>query len=382
MRLRFILTVFICAVVLLVLLAGIHKLFPGMKFTNSTKYISSFLRSESASKKDDPKNLTFEDILRQRLVSLEVPDSTIISHLYLEDTTLELKASVPKGKPLEWIVWYLTSSIEKNGYRVNDCFCESEASGCRIQYTPLHTGLPSVQLVLKRASSYFSHTAKMAILIEDFGFQADQTTMEYLSFPEPLTVSLVASKKLATWTAQIANEYRKEIVLLIPMEPLPSLLTKYKDAMIMVHYPEDKILSILNQSIESIPNCTGFCNLSGERVMSDSRVMGIIFKELKKRHGYFLSSPEINKSAITSLSRRFGISTCEIDVSIDSTKGSTALQDSLRHYAIIAQKTGHILIKSRASGAFISALKAKLPDLKQNGIKLVYVSELIRNSEE
>jgi len=87
--------------------------------------------------------------------------------------------------------------------------------------------------------------ARMAILIRDFGFAADKTTVDYLSFPEPLTVALIPSRKLSSWTAQIANEYKKEIVVLLPMEPVMSRSSLAGAPLLMIHYPDVKVRSII-----------------------------------------------------------------------------------------------------------------------------------------
>ena len=378
MKFRHLILLFFSTILLLVFLLGIRYGFP----ENALQLLKKTTRKLISDK--DPKNsirttsnVQIESLINKKLNDLEVPSSEIKRHLFLEDTTLEIKASVPKGKPFEWIIWYLSSSIDKSGYRIGDCYCESESKGCTLRYLPLKKGFPVVQLIIKRSNQYFSQSAKMAILIEDFGFDADQTTVEYLSFPEPLTVSLVPSRKLATWTAQIANEYRKEIMILIPMETLPRSSKKYQSSMLMIHYPEEQIKSILDGSIESIPNFAGFGNLYGDKILSDSRVTEFVFDVLKKHHGYFLYTPVTRKSVVAGVAKRLDVPMQTVDAVIDSGASLQAIQDTLKHFAIVAQKTGDLILKAQPSRTFITALKNELPLFHQNGIRLVYVSEII-----
>ncbi len=319
----------------------------------------------------------FEEELTKRLASLEVTQSNIKRRVFKEDSTIEIKASIPRGRPMEWVVWMITSKLDQTGYFVEDCSYENEERGCRIQFKCKESHNPAFILHLLRSSTYFSHTAKIAIFIEDFGFQADQKTVEYLSFSEPLTIGLIPSKKLTTWTAQIANEYKKEIVIMLPMEPVPVKLSKQTGSIIMVHYPEERIRKILSESMEAIPHFSGITNYFGTNIINDSRVMSLVFSEFTSKKAYFLLNPQQHRSSISSMAAKYDIPHKPVDMYIDTNSSVSALQDTLRHCAMVAQKTGDVIVSSKPSAAFIKALKSELPVLKQNGIKLVYVSDLM-----
>jgi polysaccharide deacetylase 2 family uncharacterized protein YibQ len=280
---------------------------------------------------------------------------------------------------MEWVVWKITSELKDTMYTIDDCYFESEAKGCRIQFRCKEKGNPVFVLTLMRSSAYFTSTAKMAIFIEDFGFQADETTVKYLSFPEPLTVGLLPEKKLTTWTAQIADEYKKEIVLMLPMEPVPNDFSKQSKSVIMVHYTEDKIKQLITDAMERIPNFNGVANFYGSRVLSDSKVVSVILDQIRSRNSYFLYFPQHRNSSLYDAARNSGTPLVSIDVQIDTTLSVDHIQDTLRHCAMIAQKTGNVVISSKPHSSFIQALTNEIPVLKQNGIRLVYISELAKN---
>lgn len=318
-----------------------------------------------------------EKQLRERLAKLEVTRANITRQVFKEDSAIELKASIPRGRPMECVIWEVTSHLKETGYTIDDCYFNNEEKGCRIQFSCKAPGNPLLILHLIRSSIYFSHTAKMAIFVEDFGFQADRTTVEYLSFPEPLTVGLIPTKKLTTWTAQIANEYRKEIIIMLPMEPLPFKLSKQYNSVIMVHYPADKIKRILAESMQAIPHFSGVTNYYGARVIDDSEVMSLIFSDISSKKAYFLYKQQPHSIPLKSIAKKYNLPIKHIDICLDSRASVIALQDTLRHCAIIAQNTGDIIVSSKPTTAFINALKHVLPILKQNGIKLVYISDLM-----
>ena len=382
MRLRLIVSIFISALLFFAILLGIR--FGNFKklFGFDTKIVSFLqLKTEPSGKKS--KNTSSHDqIIKECFKKLEIPDSQIKRRFYLEDSTLSISISVPQGKPMEWIIWFISSSVTKAGYLVDDCYYPSEKNGCKIEFSSTKPELPKLNIQVNRSSAFFTHTAKMAILVEDFGFEADQTTIGFLSFSEPLTVSLASPKKLSTWTAQIANEYKKEIVILLPMEPLPGTFSKYNSSVIMVHYPEDQIRSMIAQMTDAIPNFAGFCNFYGDRVLADSHVMSIIYDEVKKNHAYFLIDPGTRKSIAETLAKKMEIPYENITFSINTDLSAAAIQDTLLHFALIAQNKGSVLLKGKASPSFLAAVTNTKNLLHENGIRLVYASEIIKHPEE
>jgi polysaccharide deacetylase 2 family uncharacterized protein YibQ len=260
---------------------------------------------------------------------------------------------------------------------VEDCVCASETN-CTITFRSSNAKQPKAVVKIQQSNRYMSNTAKIAILIENFGFEADATTAEYLSFPEPLTVALLPAGKLAAWTAQIADEYKKEIVLLLPMEPLPAQYDKYKGSMVMIHHSAENIHGIMAQAATAIPKFSGVCNFYGSKVMEDSRAMGIILSEVSKRKAFFIYTDVSKKSVAPQLTKSMKIPSAPIQGSIDAAATAEQAKEKLRRYSVTAEKTGKVLIKAQPSTAFIKALKEETDAFKRNGIKLVYVSELVK----
>lgn len=376
MKLKVILSLFIITLIIFTVLIFLRS--------KNQEQFKNFSTTFIPSDKGKPGKLPskpLKEILLEKLNRLEVPANRIKVQ-FREDSTMEIKATIPRGRPMEWIVWFLSESVEKSGYSLDDCYYENDEKGCKILFKSINKYDRDVSLVLTRSSSFFSQTAKMAIFIQDFGFQADQTTIEYLSFPEPLTVGLVPEKKLVTWTAQIANEYHKELVVLLAMEPLPSKYPKQSKNVIMVHYPEDKVKSILNEAMGAIPHSAGIANFFGARIVDDSRVMSLLYSEMQKKQIYFLYTPPVRTSSAEKLAHKFNVPFKSVDVTLDTSLNVATLQDTLRHSAMIAQKTGSVIISSKPGSNFITALKSELPVLKQNGIRLVYISDLIKDSKK
>jgi Uncharacterized protein conserved in bacteria len=193
---------------------------------------------------------------------------------------------------------------------------------------------------------------------------------------------MVSSRHLSAWTAQIANEYKKEILIMLPMEPLPKTFSQYDQSQIKIHYQEEEIKTIIKDAIEAIPSFSGFCNFYGNRVLEDSRVMKIVYNEIQKHHGYFLITTNSKKSVAKTIASEMKLPYQKIDYTLNSDNPTSTIADSLRYCAILAQKTGKVLIRGHASESLLIALQNTLPQLKQNGIRLVYVSEILIHPAE
>lgn len=377
MRIRFFRIVII--VLTIVMACVFYLLYNG----NSQRYLQktvSFLTREKPETTSKVGRSPLENNILDHLKTLETPDSLVTFRTLPEDSGVMMSAPVARGKPIEWTIWYLSTAIIGTTYRVDDCLCPSNDRGCTIHFVANEVGgqkKPPVTLSIQWAARYNSKSSKMAILIKDFGFVADKTTIDYLSFPEPLTVSLVPSKKLASWTAQISNEYKKEIVVLLPMEPISSKKDISHSSIIMVHYPEEKLRTIILSAEALVPGFAGFCNLSGARVLEDSRVMGVVFSELKKKRSYFVEEGVTRKTIAPVVAAQFAVPFGTVDVSIDSTLSVKQIQELLRRSAVESGKRGNVIICSRATRQFFKALTAELPMLRQNGIRLSYISEIV-----
>jgi len=294
------------------------------------------------------------------------------------DSILEISVSLPRGLPIEWLMWELAACANGTPFNVEDGVCAS-ANNCAIEFRSADPKYPVVSLKIRRSGRHFSNATRMAVIIEDFGFEATQTITEFLSFPHPLTVSLIGAQKRAPWTAQIANEYKKEVILLLPMEPLPpGELAKHRQTMVMVHHQEERIRNSISLAASSIPELSGVSNFHGNRVMDDSRAMDIILSEVSRCKGYFVYTETSRGSVIPALSAKHKVPSAAIQGSIETSDSPERIREKLRRFSMAAEKTGRIIIKAPPTDAFIAVLKEELETMRQNGIRLVYVSELVK----
>ncbi len=382
MRIKILFSIFIVTSMLLALLIGMRfNTLRSITDILPQGFISGLIHKNQQKVTNNDLPTSTDGVLRSVYKQLEINPQSVKRVFTPDDSLVSIRADIPKGKPMEWIIWVFTSSLAKAGYTIDNCSFISEERGCDMIFLSRKHSAPKLSIKIKRGKSYFSKTASIAFIIEDFQFNADKSTIDILSFEEPLTVSMRAGKKLTTSTAQIADEYKKEIVILQPMEPVPHSMHTPQEQVIMVHYTEDKIRSLLRESAQNIPAFKGFSNYFGNRVLEDSDVMNIICDEIKKQNKYFIISTTSRKSVAGAAAQKAELPFMKIDYTFSIGQNESGISDSLRHFAVLAQKKGSLLIKGHPVPQFINALKQNRELFLNNGIQFVYVSDLLTPSE-
>ena len=323
--------------------------------------------------------LSLESVLRKKLGELEVRPADITAKVLQQDHTVIIQAVVPRGKPPEWIVWQLSAAADGTPYRVSDCIFDEKKQSFTMQFVSLSKKDPQVTLVLLNSERYSSGTALMAFVVENLEDTAYQIAVSLLSFPEPLSVSIAPMGKKAALIAQLADQYKKEVIIRLPLEPTGKVPGEFENATIMVHYPREKIHSIISDAVKHLPNAKGFSNLWGSRGLEDSRLTGIVFDEIKKQRGYFIEAPATKNSVAASVAASMGLPYAEMGGRLEKSAPADLLAE-IKRYAAIAQVKGAITVHGSASRQLCDALKAALPFLRQNGIRLAYVSEIVKRA--
>jgi len=338
------------------------------------------LRSSGQRPAEVRRSADLVESLRTALLSLEVDSAGISSQLFLEDNTRELKTAVPRGRPAELVVWLLTDAASRSPYTVRDCSWDPRSGRYEILYESRRQGRENVRLVFTWAERYYSRTAAVAFLIQEFGFEANATTVEFLSFPDPLTVSLTAGEDKSSWTARIADHYRKEVVILLPLESKTVVSRPSAPPTIMVHHTEEQIVKAVADAMRCIPNYTGFCGLDGSRVLEDSRATKILLREIKRANGYFVDTKATPVSLVPQTAAAIGLPYRQVDGVIEE-GGAQRVDEQIAAVMRRAQKTGQALVTAPPTAAVIAALNRNRSMLARNGVRLVYVSEVLNHPD-
>jgi uncharacterized protein len=299
------------------------------------------------------------------------------------DSSVILSALIPRGKPLEWIVWYLSQAVNNTPYQIQDCIYSKKNESCRFYFAAKDPALKRIVLTIAFSGRFLSTTAKIAIIVNMADSSLTETdARDFIIFPEPLTLGLWPHDSLSSELAKQADDFHKELVIFLPLESTAKVPNYYAPGLILIHFPEAKIRAGIAEGVRIIPQFAGIGNLFGSRALEDSRVMGIILQEARERHAYFIETQTTGKSVVSGVAGSIGLPFAVVQTSIQELQQIDKIDYELQRCMAAAHIGGKIIISVTATKPVATALADVLPVLKQNGIKLVFVSELVNHPEE
>lgn len=360
------------------------------RFEETARNVAAFFFHDPGrpgkSSSDGDKRLSIEKALSKRLLELECRAPDIKSRYSAGDRAILMQASVPRGRPFEWAVLVLSQAAQGTPYVVSDCVVDEKKQSARITFSPSASAAPAknspaVMLTVTGSERYYSGTARMALVLENCEDTSYQLAVSLLSFAEPLTVSVVPGSKKAALIAQLADQHRKEVIIRLPFETQGRVPSSLENPAIMVHYSRDAIRGALSDAIKDIPNFTGFANAWGSRACEDSRVMNIVLADIRKQHGYFMETRTTKNSVVASVASEVGCPFSQVTALIDKKTVPDILAE-LKRLGAGAQASGSLAACARASRQLCDALNEARPWFRANGIRLVFVSEIVTHPHE
>ncbi len=221
---------------------------------------------------------------------------------------------------------------------------------------------------------------RIAIVIDDWGYNLDSA--DYLSeIKAPLTLAILPGLPYSKEIAKMAVSSNKETILHLPLE---SKANKHAEkGTIYCAMNEKEITEKLKRYLDGAPGICGVNNHQGSKATENKKIMEIILGELKRENLFFLDSRTTNKSVCGQVAKKLGVKYCKKDVFLDlpspplkDEKLKIYIRKQLDELCKIAQKKGYAIAIGHDRKDTLEVLKTTLPQLEENGIKIVFVSDL------
>jgi polysaccharide deacetylase 2 family uncharacterized protein YibQ len=238
--------------------------------------------------------------------------------------------------------------------------------------------------MLNSPASVFSEAnaekAKLAIIIDDFG-QSRAGVNEMMEIDKPLTFAIMPFLIHSTEDAEEAYKKGHEVIIHLSMEPKVGKASWLGPRPIMATTNGDEIVKIVTDAYENIPHAMGANIHMGSKASSSEPVMHTVLNVVGAHNGYFVDSKTSDKRVPLRLAFEKGIPCVENNIFIDSTQSKVKIKSQLKKaadYAInnkFAVAIGHV----GPDGGVVTAqaIREMLPVFEENGVELVYVSDLI-----
>ncbi len=228
---------------------------------------------------------------------------------------------------------------------------------------------------------------RLAIVIDDFGLQRKGVS-EMLSLDCKLTVAIMPFLEHTEDDAEDALENGKEVIIHIPMQATSHDKASHLGPRpIRISNSAAEITAWMEEAVEELPEAVGANIHMGTVSSTREEVMRPVFESLREKQLYFLDSKTSSKSICRRVAQEVDITFYENEVFLEhERKSKDYVKKRLRKAMKIAQESGECIAIGHVGyeGGLITvnAIREMLPVFRENGVELVFVSELTPMNRE
>lgn len=222
--------------------------------------------------------------------------------------------------------------------------------------------------------------ARIAVVIDDVG-NNERALSEALAMTIPVTFAVLPRSPYTQRLAEKLSRGAFEIMLHQPMEPASPSINPGPGS-ISSAMSREQVESILTENLRQIPRAVGVNNHTGSKATASRRLMEIVLPFLAERGLFFLDSLTTSRSVCREVAADMGIPIGVRDVFLDNVRNREQIIAQIETLKRLALKQGEAIAIGHFHALTLATLEEMAPALEGEGIQFVFVSTLIRASEE
>jgi polysaccharide deacetylase 2 family uncharacterized protein YibQ len=230
--------------------------------------------------------------------------------------------------------------------------------------------------VVRRAPGTSVSGPKLAILLDDLGNDKEAAKAVF-ALHYPLTISVLPYHAHSTEIAEEAQSRGLEVMLHLPMRAVANETPE-------AHQLEpgmsgDVVARELNGMLESVPGASGVNNHEGSLATTDAKLMVELMPLLKQRDLFFVDSRTTAATVAFAEAGRAGVKSGFRNVPfLDDVQDVAAIRKQLELALRGAKEKGTAIAIGHPHAETLRALKEELPRAEAEGVRLVFVSEVVK----
>lgn len=239
--------------------------------------------------------------------------------------------------------------------------------------------VPAKKIVKKRALPEIQKrysNPKAAIVIDDFGYNMNNLDRLF-AVKKAVTFSVLPNLPYSRRIASLASSKGYEVIMHLPLESHDKAAPA-EEGTINTGMSEKEILTLLSKDIASVPGLSGVSNHQGSKATEDERSMSIVLSDLKKRSLYFFDSLVTDKSVCRETAAQEGVPYARRDIFLDNENRPEYIEKQMLSLRRAAFKYGSVIAICHDRKNTITVLNKMMPELANEGIRFVYLSEMVK----
>ena len=316
-----------------------------------------------------------KDVLIGLGVHPEVIKEARLSKAGDRHTRWEVRSKVPDALPLALCNLSLTHLARELGGAVIEG--SEDRPGNVLQ---LRVGLNDKQtnlFRLEKSKELERLAGRIAIVIDDFGYQEQDLILSFCALPQPITFSIFPGEKHTAWTAEQAIEKNHGVMVHLQMEPIGYPMRDPGPNAILVDYAPEKIAELTQNALASVPHAKGMNNHMGSRLTQNSAAMKAVLGVVKQWNFFFVDSVTSPESVAYAVARDMDIPSGRNAMFLDTVEDEAAVVERLYMLATRARHEGTVIGIGHAKSNTLHALQRMLPELAEQGFVFVLAEEAV-----
>jgi hypothetical protein len=216
---------------------------------------------------------------------------------------------------------------------------------------------------------------RLAIVVDDLG-NDDAALARVAAIAEPLAGAVLPGLPRSRETARALRSAGKEVLLHLPMEPLDPR-ARPGPGLVRTAMTAAQIGDVLAADLEDVPGAAGVNNHMGSKATADRRTMDAVLSVVGKRRLFFLDSRTTAFTVAAQEAGRLGVPCRSRSVFLDDVPEESAIRVQLDRAVAEARSEEAAVAIGHPHPATLAVLEQELPRLREQGIRLVVVSELL-----
>jgi len=218
---------------------------------------------------------------------------------------------------------------------------------------------------------------RVAIIIDDLGYQLE-AGRRAISLPGPVTFAVLPGTPRAAALAEWAHERGKEVLLHLPLQA--NVDDKDEEPIgIDLDMSRETLASAFDAALSSVPFVVGVNGHRGSLLTRHPGHMQWLMEEIRARNDlFFVDSYTTAHSVALQMATEAGVSAVRRDVFLDPDPSPETVVRQFERMKILARKRGFVVAIGHPYRATLELLERELPKLREQGIELVTISELIK----
>jgi uncharacterized protein len=221
--------------------------------------------------------------------------------------------------------------------------------------------------------------ARLAIVLDDAG-NSEEPVAAIAGLPRAVAVAVLPNARRSREVARLLAAQGRELLVHMPMEPLPGSQSNPGPGAIEVGLPPDEIAARVRSALAVVAGARGLNNHMGSRATADAPTMRAALAVLRQERLYFLDSRTTPETVAQRTAQEMGVPALRRDVFLDVATDPDSIRHALRQVIALARTNGSAVAIGHVHPITIEVLRTELPALPGD-VALVPPSALLRPAQ-